>query len=71
MSLYDRVVPSSDPSIQGHVYGIDRGYRWTVKEKSPEADVPLRVLTSGECPTTEAAFTALYRAMNTLGAPPS
>lgn len=71
MSLYERSVPSSDPNIQGHVYSIAGGFRWTIKRRPEDSNVPLEVLTSGECPDTDSAFAELYREMRRRGTPPA
>jgi len=71
MSLYERSVPSSDPNIQGHVYSIEGGFRWTIKERSADSNIQPEVLTSGECPDTESAFAELYREMRRRGTPPA
>lgn len=62
-----RVVHTTDARVFGHVRATGNGgdgrYLWTLKRTALSVDEPPEILDSGTEPTTDAAFTALYRAI--------
>ena len=69
--LHHRVVRTTDARVFGHVRntgnGGDGSYLWVLKQVSAAVDEPPTIMDSGTAASTDAAFSALYRAIIATG----